>query len=157
MDFVQDIDLVFVARRREADLFYDNAADLVHPGIGSRVYLYDVQGLGLRYLHAGGAGPAGDAVLGLVAVEAPGQDPGYGGLAAAARAVEHVGMGDAAQFHRVLEGDLYGFLPHDLSEVPVAVLGGKIFVHSFFGLRADGALTPRNLEDGKPLRGFPPA
>ena len=90
---VDDVDLVAAADRRE-ERPLAQVAGVVHAAVAGRVDLDDVDGARAAAGQVG-AGPADAArAVGraLLAVEAARQDPGAGGLAAAARAGEEVGV-----------------------------------------------------------------
>ena len=94
--FVDDEDLVAVAHRRHAEAGDDDLADLVDLRVGGGVDLEHVHVAPFGDLDAGVADAAGIGGRALFAVEAPRQDARRGGLADAARAGEHEGLGDAA-------------------------------------------------------------
>ena len=90
---VDDVDLVLAGHRREERLLAQ-VAGVVDAAVGGRVDLDDVDRAGAA---AGQVAAAAALAAGIghgreLAVERPGQDAGRGGLAAAARAGEEVGV-----------------------------------------------------------------
>ena len=77
--------------------------DLVHTVVGSGVQLQHVQDGAVLDAQAGGAGVAGAAVLGVLAVDRPGEDLGAGGFAGAPGAGEQIGVGQPPRFHLALQ------------------------------------------------------
>ena len=114
---VDDVDLVAAAHRREERLLAQ-VAGVVDTAVGRRVDLDHVD----RARAAAGQVAAAVALAArvgdrrLLAVERAGQDPGAGGLAAAARAGEEVGVVDPVVGERRAQrlGDV--LLPDDLGE-----------------------------------------
>ena len=78
-------------------------AHLVHAAVGGRVDLQDIQVVLLGERLAGRTDPAGLAVLRIFTVDGPREDARGRGLARPARAVEQIGVRDAAGLDLVLE------------------------------------------------------
>ena len=127
MHFVEDIDLV-ARRGRGIAHRLDDLAHFVHAVVGGRVHLLHIDIAGFRDGDAGIADAAGmDGGLGPLAVRADaveraGDDARGGGLAHAAHAGEHEGMGDAAGGEGVGQGAHQRFLPDQAGEI-----GGAVF------------------------------
>ena len=114
---VEDEDLVAVAGRGEGGAL-TQVAGVVDAVVAGGVDLDDVEAAGAAggEVPAGGAGAAGGVGGGLGAVEAAGQDARRRRLAAAARAGEEVGVGDAVGPQRRHERSGDVVLPDDLLE-----------------------------------------
>ena len=99
---VDDVDLEPAAGRAERRLLAQ-VAGVVHAAVAGRVDLDHVDGAGAAagQGHARVADPARLGGRALLAVQAAGQDPGAGGLAAAARAGEQVGVVDPVGAQRL--------------------------------------------------------
>ena len=91
MHFVDDVDLVFACRGRVLGVF-QHFADVVDAGVAGGVDFQQVHKPPRINGLAGGALPAGFAVLGVFAVEAFGENAGDGGFAYAACACEQIGV-----------------------------------------------------------------
>ena len=72
---------------------------------------------------------AGVAVLGVQAVDRPGQDLGAGGLARPPRAGEQVGVGNAPPHHLVLQGEGHLGLAHHVGKELGPVFPVEHLVH----------------------------
>ena len=121
--FVNDVDLTRTLGGGEVHLV-PYVPDLVDAPVAGGVQFNDVHELAVVHRPAVVAGVAGVAVLDILAVGGLGDDPGGGGLAAAPRAAEQVGVGDPALADGLAEcgGDV--FLAHQLAEAgrpPLAV------------------------------------
>jgi hypothetical protein len=110
VDLVDDVDLPS-ARRPEGGMG-DQVPDGVDAVVRRGVELVDVERRAASDLHAGRTDAARLAVLGIRAVQCPGEDAGGRRLPGAARPAEQVGMGDVAVADRALEGqDDVGLAP----------------------------------------------
>ena len=122
---VDDVDLVLAGHGREERLLAQ-VTRVVHAAVGGRVDLDDVDGAGAAagQVDAAAALAAGVGDRRELAVERPREDPRRGGLAAAARAGEQVGVVDPVVGERGAQrlGDVV--LPDDLGERlgPVAAI-----------------------------------
>ncbi len=144
---VQDEDLVAVARGGESGALAQ-LASVVHAVVRRGVDLDHVHraGASARELDAGRAGAAGRVRGPLLAVEAAREDARGGGLAAAARPREQVGVVDAVRAQRLHErrGDV--LLTHHVREgvgTVAAVQGGGHGYDSSGGLRQRGQRCPQ--------------
>ena len=146
---VDDVDLVPVADRREERAFAQ-VAGVVDAAVAGGVDLDDVDRAGAvgREFAARVADAARVGRRALGAVQAAGQDARAGGLAAAARTAEQVGVVDAAGRQRLAQrlGDVV--LPDDLGEGRRAVLA----VQREIGRRLCHASTLVTAGDGPPRR-----
>ena len=102
MHLVDNVYAVLSLRWRILHLVPD-LADIIHAVIGGRVDLQDVQVVLLGERLAGRTDPAGLAVLRIFTVDGPREDARGRGLARPARAVEQIGVRDAAGLDLVLE------------------------------------------------------
>ena len=125
--FVDDEDLVAVARRAVADVFAQ-LAHLVDAAVRRRVDLDHVGGVVLRDLDAGRADAAGRNGRPLDAVQAAGEDTRDCRFAGAALARQDVAMRDTALLNCVLEGGADMLLPDDAGEVMWPELAGADLV-----------------------------
>ncbi len=150
--FVEDVDLVFVARGAVAGGVAE-LADLVDAAIGGGVDFDDVDrgagadlGAGVAEV-AGLGGRAGFAADGVAAIEGARQDARDGGFADAAVAGEDVAMRDAVLGERVEQraGDVV--LADDVGEARGAVLAGEDLVGHLAGL----IVSPGCVEGGAAL------
>ena len=116
VDLVDDEDLVAIARRPHLQAVDDHLADVVDAGVRRGVDLEHVEVAALGDLDAGVADAAGVRRRPLLAVEGAGQDAGGRGLADAAGAGEHEGLGDAAGRDGVAKGLGDALLPDHLVE-----------------------------------------
>ena len=114
---VEDEDLEAVARRGEGGALAQ-VPGVVHAVVGGGVDLDDVEAARAAggQVPAGGALPAGGVGGEALAVQAARQDAGRGGLAAAARAGEEVGVGDAITAQCCHERGGHMVLPDDVLE-----------------------------------------
>ena len=125
--FVDDVDLVARGGRGIAHAF-DDLADIVDAGAGGGVHLLHIDIAGFGDGDAGLADAAGmDGGLGALAVrpdavERARDDARGGGLAHAAHARQHEGMGDAAGGEGVGQGAHQRLLPDQAGEI-----GGAVF------------------------------
>ena len=125
---VEDEDLEAVPGRGEGGALAQ-VAGVVDAVVAGGVDLDDVEAAGAagREVPAGGALAAGGVRRVLLAVEATGEDTGGGGLAAAARAGEEIGVGDLVRAQRRHERGGHVVLPDDVLEgvwAVAAVQGG---------------------------------
>ena len=125
VDLVHDVD-PFTDGGGGIDRLVPEGADLVHAVVGGGVQLQHVQDGAVFDAQTGGALVAGVAVLGILAIDRPGQDLGAGGLAGAPGAGEQVGVGQPVPGHLLLQrvGDVG--LAHHVVEgagAPLAVQG----------------------------------
>ena len=116
VDLVDEEHLVAVAHRRDRQALDDHLAHVVDPGVGRGVDLEHVDVAALGDLDAGVADPARGRGRTLDAVQGAGQDPGGGGLAAAARPGEDEGLGDAPALEGVAQGPGHGRLTQHVVE-----------------------------------------
>ena len=114
VDLVDDVDLL-AARGPEGGPGHQVAHGL-HPVVGGRVELVDVERGALGDLDAGGADAAGLAVAEIGAVEGLGQDPGRRRLAGPPGPAEEVGVGHPAVPDGVAEGQDHVVLAPHLAE-----------------------------------------
>ena len=124
MGFVYDVDLTAALHRGEVHLVAD-VAYLVYAPVAGRVQFDDVHEAAVVDGLADGAGVAGVSVLEVEAVGGLGDDAGGGGLAAASRPAEQVGMGNPPQPHRLAQGGGDVLLPGQLVEAgrtPLAIV-----------------------------------
>ena len=129
VDLVDDVDLVAGRHRRIADAV-DDLADVVDAGMRGGVHLehvhvarfHDRFAMDAELGHVDGR-LAG--AVGLLVVEAAGQDAGRRGLADAADAGEHPGLRDAAGLEGVREGAHHRLLADQVVEGAGAVFAGK--------------------------------
>ena len=125
---VDDVDLVLAADRREERLL-TQVTGVVDAAVGGRVDLdhVDRPGPAPGQVAAAVALPAGVGHRRLLAVERPGQDPRAGGLAAAPRPAEEVGVVDPVAGQRGPQRLGHVLLPDDLGEGlrPVATVEGE--------------------------------
>ena len=114
---VDDVDLVAAGDRREVGTLAE-VPRVVDTAVRGGVDLDDVDGAGAPAgeILAGLAHPAGRGGGALSAVEAAGQDAGRGGLPAAARPGEEVGVVDPVVGQRPLKGHRDVVLPDDVGE-----------------------------------------
>ena len=116
VDFVDDEDLVAIARRPHLQAVDDHLADVVDAGVRRGVDLEHVEVAAFGDLDAGVADAARLRRRPLLAVERAGQDAGGGRLADAAGAGEHERLRDAAGRDGVAEGLRDALLPDHLVE-----------------------------------------
>ena len=128
MRFVDDEDLVAVARRAVADVLAQ-LAHFVDAAIGGRVDLDHVHGAAGGDLEATGALAAGRGGGPFDAVQAARQDARDGGLAGAALAGEDVAVRDAVLRDGVFERGLDVFLVDQLGKRLRPVFSGDDLVH----------------------------
>ncbi len=114
---VDDVDLE-TARHRRVEGALAQVPRVVHPPVRGRVNLdhVDAAGPGRRQGDAGSADPAGVRSRAGFAVQRAGQDPGAGGLAAAARTAEQIGMMHPAAAQRLPQRFCDVILAFDLGE-----------------------------------------
>ena len=130
---VDDVDLVAAAHRREERLLAQ-VAGVVDATVGGRVDLdhVDRARAATRQVAAGVALPARVGDRALLAVERAREDARRGGLAAAARAREEVGVVDPVVGQGRAQGRRHVVLPDDLAEGlgPVAAVQGERRLHA---------------------------
>ena len=131
VDFVDDVDAVFAADRREVRLVAD-LTDVVDTVVRGGVDLDDVEdGPGVDAF-TGLAAVAGVPVHRVLTVDCLGEDLGAGRLAGTSRTGEQIGMGMPARPHLVHESPGDVFLPDDVREdlrSPLSVQGLICFCH----------------------------
>ena len=113
--FVDDVHLVLAELRGIIHLF-QQLANFLHAAVAGGVHFVHVKGRAAFDHLAGGAFPAGVAVLGVQAVDGPGQDAGGAGFAGAAAAAEQVSVGDAARHHLIAQRAHDGLLAHHIGK-----------------------------------------
>ena len=149
MRFVDDEDLVAVARRAVAYVF-PQFAHFVDAAIRGRVDLDHIRGISGRHFQAARAHAAGRNSWPLNAVEASRQDASHGGFSGAALAGKNVAVGNALLGDRVFEGGADVFLADQLRKRLRTVFPGDNLVHE--GVSGDYA-RPRVIRGtrAKPL------
>ena len=129
VDFINDVDPVLPLRRREADLVAQ-VADVVHPGVGCRVHLDQIQEAILIDRLAVGACVAGTAGrISGQAVDRLGENPRDGRLARAARSGKEIGVTDTIRGDRILEGLDDVILSDDLGPISGTILPIECLAH----------------------------
>ncbi len=129
VDLVDDVHPLF-HRGGGVDRFIQDGADVVHAVVGGGVQLQHVQNGTVENAQAGGALVAGVAVLGMFAVDGPGQQLGAGGLARSPGAGKQISVGQTAGGHLPLQGLGDVVLAYDLVEGFGAPLTIQSLVHS---------------------------
>ena len=103
MDLVHDIDALSDGGGGINRLIPEGA-NLIDAVVGCGVQFQHVQNRAVLNAHTGGAGVAGVSVIGIFAVDGPGEDLGAAGLAGASGAGEEIGMGGTAGSDLLLQG-----------------------------------------------------
>ena len=124
VDFVDDINLVSIARRRIAHGLED-FADFVNPPVGRAVDLDDVHRTALGNFAAALACIAGLFARGMLAVERLGKDARRRRLSHAARPRKQKRMRHAVLHNRVLQRHRNVLLPHQIGKCLRAPLSGQ--------------------------------
>ena len=141
---IEDVDLVAGDVRLVVGAV-DQLANIVDAGMRGGVHLDHVEmpafedGAAMRALSFHIDRRAFDA--GHLVVERAGDEPRGRGLAHAAHAGQHIGLGDAARGERVLERPHHGLLPDQLGEDLGPVFPGKRGVALGMGWRGRGGLA----------------
>ena len=135
MDFVNDKDLVAIARRSNRHAADDHIAHVVHAGIRSRVDFQHIHRATFGDFATRSAGGLIDDLAGrgsrpvrLMTIERPRDQTCGGGLADAARAGEKISVMQPSMLDRVAQCAGQNFLPRHIFEFLRAPLAGDYLI-----------------------------